>query len=112
MNHSRRRVAGAAALVLGLAVTLVACAPAPPAAPSSAPAAPARSTAAPAAQPATAATAPAGGAATAAPVPLNPPAQVKVGYIGTVAERGLFIGLERGYFAEEGLDVELVTSRP
>jgi NitT/TauT family transport system substrate-binding protein len=36
---------------------------------------------------------------------------IKVGSQGTVAERGLFIALERGYFAEEGLDVDMIPAR-
>jgi NitT/TauT family transport system substrate-binding protein len=39
---------------------------------------------------------------------LSPPVAVKVGDAGTVAHRGIYIGLERGYFADEGLEAELV----
>jgi NitT/TauT family transport system substrate-binding protein len=101
-------------LVLSMGAALGACAPAPatpPAAPpSAAPAAPAGAAPPPAAPPAAAQAAPAASASTtrSAPTPLSPPVRVKVGSVGTVAERGVFIGLERGYFAEEGLEVELV----
>lgn len=46
-----------------------------------------------------------------APPPLSPPVAIKVGSQGTVAERGIFIALERGYFAEEGLAVDLIPVR-
>jgi NitT/TauT family transport system substrate-binding protein len=41
-------------------------------------------------------------------VPLNPRVPVKVGAIGALSDAGLFIAYEKGYFREEGLDVELV----
>lgn len=120
MNARRYLPRAAVTLVLGAVVAIAACAPAPASAPSSAPAKPAAPAAAPAAPanggapaaaPAAPATAPGAASSAAAPAPLSPPVSVKVGSIGTVAERGLFIGMERGYFAEEGLDVELITSR-
>ncbi len=49
--------------------------------------------------------------ATAAPAavqPLRPSVPVKVGVFGAVSDAGFFIALERGYAAEEGLDLELV----
>jgi NitT/TauT family transport system substrate-binding protein len=52
-----------------------------------------------------------GAAAQAAPPPLSPPVTIKVASQGTVAERGLFIAIERGYFAEEGLDVDMIPVR-
>ncbi len=36
------------------------------------------------------------------------PAQVRVGTIGSLSESGLFIALERGYWQEQGLRVNLV----
>ncbi|HLH21347.1 MAG TPA: ABC transporter substrate-binding protein [Chloroflexota bacterium] len=80
------------------------------AAPPTAATAPTSPTAAPIAS-VTATAAPGAGAAQAAPPPLSPPVAVKVGSQGTVAERGIFIALERGYFAEEGLDVDLIPAR-
>ncbi|HLH23577.1 MAG TPA: ABC transporter substrate-binding protein [Chloroflexota bacterium] len=79
-----------AALALGLA----ACAPARP--PTAAPAAPADASAPTSAQPA--------GAATTPPAPIT--VKVADSLSGTLA--GLYIGKEKGYFAEEGLDVETV----
>src|SRR6185312_6497941 len=40
--------------------------------------------------------------------PLNPPVHVKVGAIGALSDAGLFIAYEKGYFRDEGLDVELI----
>jgi NitT/TauT family transport system substrate-binding protein len=43
--------------------------------------------------------------------PLSPPVHVKVGSVRLVGEAGVFIALAKGYFAAEGLDVELVPIR-
>jgi NitT/TauT family transport system substrate-binding protein len=104
MRAPRRLPGRLALLALSVAAALAACSPAPSAPPRAAPAPP------PPVAPPPGAPAPAS-AATAAPAPLSPPVPVKVGFIGTVAERGLFVALERGYFAAEGLDLELVPSR-
>src|SRR5262249_6140017 len=99
-----------AALVLSIAAALGACTPAPGAAPRAASAPPAR-VEPPAAAPSSAvqaAPATPASATRSAPAPLSPPVPVKVGDAGTVAHRGIYIGLERGYFADEGLEVELV----
>src|SRR5712691_1536267 len=40
--------------------------------------------------------------------PLNPRVSLKVGAIGAVSDAGIFIALEKGFFKDEGLDVELV----
>lgn len=42
--------------------------------------------------------------------PLSPAVPVRVGVVGSVREAGLYLALARGYFAEEGLTVELVPS--
>src|SRR5438067_2132325 len=78
--------------VVGLALLLAACGSAAPAAP---------------------ATVPGGGTASGAKPsanrpPLNPPAKVHVAYTGAAAESATFVGYERGYFKEEGLDLDLV----
>jgi NitT/TauT family transport system substrate-binding protein len=53
--------------------------------------------------------APAGAASTAgAPPPLSPPVPVRVATLGLVGEAGVYITLGKGYFKEEGLDVQLV----
>ena len=88
-------------LALGLIASLLAAACAAPAAPAQ-PAAPAAPAAAPApgnaTQPAAAAPAQPAGAA----------AHVRVATIGSLSDSGLFIALERGYWQEQGLNVELV----
>src|SRR5690349_12901162 len=104
-------------IVVGL--LLVACAPAPapaPTKPSSAPAAaPAAATAPAAVAPPAAPAAPAGqtapAAAPAAVQPLNPPLNLKVGSLGLVGEAGVYDALAKGYFREEGLEVELLPFR-
>ena len=40
--------------------------------------------------------------------PLSPRVPLKVGAIGAVSDAGIFIAQEKGYFKDEGLDVELV----
>jgi NitT/TauT family transport system substrate-binding protein len=94
-------------------LALVACSPAPPA--------PAGGNTAPPAQPA--ASAPAGVTQAAAPAPaataaqpaavqpLSPSMTLKYGTAGLIGEAGLFDAIEKGYFREEGLDVELVPFR-
>ncbi|MBI4317990.1 MAG: ABC transporter substrate-binding protein [Chloroflexi bacterium] len=75
---------------------------APAAAPTQAPAA---ATKAPAPAPATATPA---AAPKAAVKPLSPVVKVKVGVLGSIVDAGFFIPYAKGYFKEEGLDVELV----
>lgn len=41
------------------------------------------------------------------PTPLAPPANVHVGTINSTSDAGIFIALEKGYFEEEGLTVQL-----
>jgi NitT/TauT family transport system substrate-binding protein len=47
-------------------------------------------------------------AASAQDAPLNPRVALKVGAIGAVSDAGIFIAQEKGYFRDEGLDVEIV----
>ena len=47
-------------------------------------------------------------AASAQTAPLNPRVALKVGAIGAVSDAGIFIAQEKGYFRDEGLDVEIV----
>jgi NitT/TauT family transport system substrate-binding protein len=103
------RVRGLVLILLVLALG-VACAPAPavPAVkPAAAPAAPPATTAAPAAPPAAAAGPPSAAAAQ----PLSPPVTMRIGAIGLGGEVGMFVAQERGYFRDEGLDVEFVPFR-
>jgi ABC-type nitrate/sulfonate/bicarbonate transport system substrate-binding protein len=48
-------------------------------------------------------------AAFAQTAPPTPRVAVKVGAIGAVSDAGIFIALEKGFFKDEGLDVELVS---
>jgi NitT/TauT family transport system substrate-binding protein len=96
-----------------LLVGAVACqAGAPAAAPTARPAAPAAvaptaSTASsPAATGSGAAAKPAGGGM---PAALNPPVTVKVGLLSSISDSGVYVGYERGYYRELGLDLELET---
>ena len=49
--------------------------------------------------------------ASAQTAPVNPPVALKVGAIGAVSDAGIFIAQEKGYFKDEGLDVEIVSFR-
>lgn len=42
------------------------------------------------------------------PAPLSPRVALKVGVIGALSDAGIFIASDKGYFHDEGLDVELV----
>jgi NitT/TauT family transport system substrate-binding protein len=70
------------------------------------------SSAAPAAKPAPA-VAPTTAAAPAAPAAAQPaavaaaPVTIRLGSVGSVTDAGFFIGLERGYFREQGLEIDL-----
>ena len=110
-------------------MTLVAgCAPAPTSAPAAAPtqAAPPAPAAAPSAQaapkpnasaspllavPSPSAASSASGATTSAstyaPRPLTPPVKVSVGVLGSTSDAGVFIAQERGYFQQEGIDLDV-----
>ncbi|MGE5145422.1 MAG: ABC transporter substrate-binding protein, partial [Candidatus Eiseniibacteriota bacterium] len=50
------------------------------------------------------------GAASAADVPIEK-MHVKMGHVPSFAYGGIYVAMERGYFAERGLDVELVITR-
>ncbi len=106
-----RPLLGRTALALALVVWLAGCAsatpsPAPPTGRGTGAAPPAAPPTGPDAGGASAPSAPAPAAP--ATKPLSPPVAVKLGTIGIVAEAGYFIALEKGYFAEEGLDLETV----
>src|SRR3954462_9209654 len=105
-------------LAIGVQVSLAVACASPAAAPAAKPAAPAASGgAAPAAAPPTAAAG--GGAARAAapptapsgapPAVAPPPRQaMKYGYVPILAGSAMFIAQDRGYFAEQGIDLEVV----
>jgi len=54
--------------------------------------------------------APAASSAPAAVAPLSPPLSVKIGSPMIIADAGIYIAIERGYFRDEGLEVELVNA--
>ena len=84
----------ALAPVIGLAMLLASCAPSAPA-PTATPA--------PAATPKPAAS----GATGYTPNPLNPPVKVSVGVVSSSSDGGIFIANERGYFKQEGIDLDI-----
>jgi NitT/TauT family transport system substrate-binding protein len=90
------------ALTLGLALLLAACAPA----------APAPAAAKPAAAAPTAGSAEARGPLPAQPVATaarpEPPIKVRLGGSAIGAEAGYFVAMDKGYFAEEGIDVDFL----
>jgi ABC-type nitrate/sulfonate/bicarbonate transport system substrate-binding protein len=110
--HRRCRQATRLSLLLGLLLVL-GCAPTPAAAPAK-PASPVAAVASTAAPPP--AQAPTQAAVAASPVPaavqpLSPALNLKVGSLGLVGEAGVFDALAKGYFREEGLEVELLPFR-
>src|SRR5262245_3483740 len=95
-------------ITLGLiAAAMVALACAPPAAAPGSPAAPAAaagSPAAPAAAAPTTAAAPTASSGAEAP---PPPQSMRYGYVPILAAGPMYIAKERGYFAEQGIDLEM-----
>jgi ABC-type nitrate/sulfonate/bicarbonate transport system substrate-binding protein len=103
----------------GVLVAVLGCQSAAPSAPptarataSAAPVVSAPTTAAPAASApaptaAPAASAPAAAAASGMPAPLSPPVTVKVGLLSSISDSGVFIGLERGYYRDLGLELQV-----
>src|SRR5687767_14642854 len=43
------------------------------------------------------------------PAPLDPPVTVRVGLLSSISDSGVYIGLERGYYHELGLDLQVET---
>jgi NitT/TauT family transport system substrate-binding protein len=108
---------GALSFVLALALSGCA-APQPPASKPSPPAPAGGATSAPAAVAKPAAPAPRAPAPAAAPAApaagqaarqaLSPRVQVRYGQLGSASDAGVYLAIERGYFAEEGLELEMV----
>jgi NitT/TauT family transport system substrate-binding protein len=48
-----------------------------------------------------------GGSGGAAPPPLAPPVTLKIATLLGLTDAGVFIGMDRGYFAEEGIEIDL-----
>jgi NitT/TauT family transport system substrate-binding protein len=48
-------------------------------------------------------------AAATLPPPLNPPVTVRAGALSSISDSGIYIGVERGYYRELGLDVQVET---
>jgi ABC-type nitrate/sulfonate/bicarbonate transport system substrate-binding protein len=95
----------ARAVLAVLIAGVLACQTAAPAPPAAAPAA-----VAPPAAPSVAASPTAGRPAAASlPPPLSPPVTVKVGLLSSISDSGVYIGFERGYYRELGLDLQLET---
>src|SRR5579885_203282 len=87
-------------------VAMLGCQAAAPASPPAAPAAALPTAAAPSAPIGSATEAPAAGGM---PAPLNPPVTVKVGLLSSISDSGVYIGYERGYYRDLGLDLDLET---
>ena len=87
-------------------VAMLGCQAAAPASPPAAPAAALPTAAAPIAPSASATEAPTAGGM---PAPLNPPVTVKVGLLSSISDSGVYIGYERGYYRDLGLDLDLET---
>src|SRR5207253_2309535 len=81
------------AVLIGLAVLAASCAPA----------------AAPSAPPTSVTTAPAKPPSASAytPTALNPPVKVSIGVVSSSSDGGIFVANERGYFKEEGIDLDI-----
>ena len=39
--------------------------------------------------------------------PLNPPVTVRVGVVGSTSDAGIYVGIEKGYYREQGIQIEL-----
>src|SRR5215470_5358522 len=48
-------------------------------------------------------------AAHAQTAPLNPRVALKMGAVGALSDAGIFVALDKGFFSDEGLDIELVS---
>lgn len=98
-------------LTLGLALAFTACAPAaaPTATPTKAPAAAATKAPEPAPTQAAQAAKPAAATPTTAPAATAPPKQatLKFGSIQSVSDAGVYVAIEKGYFKEQGITIEV-----
>lgn len=105
-----RRAAGWRWAVGLAALVAWGCAPAAPATPPAPAPAPAAANAG-AAPGAASSTAPTSAAAAPAAAPAPPPVALKAAVLGVTANAGIYLGVGQGYYAEEGLDLELVPFR-
>src|SRR5438128_1334266 len=101
----RRRIAypPGSWLLVGLLLILVGCQPTPTASPAAAPPASGPAAGAPSAPP-TAAPQP-----TVATVPSGPPDVVKVADAKALTSAGLYVALDKGYYRDENIDLQLET---
>src|SRR5215210_7953934 len=93
------------AVLLGLGLLLAACGPSARPADS---AVAGRAASAPA-EPVSAAVAPTAATPSLRPTeaPLDPPTTVRAGLVGAVPNAGIYVAQERGYFREQGIEVEV-----
>lgn len=104
-GQSRRTfLKGLVAATLLPAGLLQACAPAAQPAPTSAPPTPAA-----AAPPASTAAPPAAAPTAAAPATARPLQKVRYGDLRLLSDGGVYIGIQEGYYAEQGIEIELVS---
>jgi NitT/TauT family transport system substrate-binding protein len=102
-----------ARLLCGVCLLLAACSPAapaqptPPAAPTAAAQAGTKPTAAPQVASSPASASPVASPA-AAVAPLNPPVKVRAGTLSLAIEAPLYVAFDKGYFRDEGLDVDII----
>lgn len=106
LEMCRRGVASGFLVLLSLVLLLGACAPAavPTPTPTKPPAAPAETPTQAAPKPAAAATA----SPAAQPSPTPRPTTVRFGSPGAVSDAGVYIAIEKGYFKDLGLDVQVL----
>jgi NitT/TauT family transport system substrate-binding protein len=98
---------------VALLIALIGCqAPSAPAAPSVKPAATVATAAPTAARPAATSggqSADSTAAQAAMPAPLDPPVPVRIGVLSSISDSGIYVGVEKGYYRELGIDPQVDT---